>query len=81
MQNLNSYDVIINTIPNEVFKMDDLKNIKQGALVIETASKPCLHYEENMQFVYLQAPKLPQIYSLQSASNLVISKIEEVLDD
>lgn len=81
LNHLSEFDVIINTIPNKVFSDSDVQNINQKTVVIETASVQCLDYKENCRFKYVLAPKLPSIYSLKSASKLVISKIEEVLDD
>jgi len=81
LNHLKKYDVIINTIPNVVFDENNLERISQDAIVIETASKNCIEDVNNLAFRYILAPKLPQKYCLRTASSLVISKIEEVLDD
>jgi len=81
LKELDKYDVIINTIPNVVFDAENVQQIHRDAILIETASKYCIAETSNLPFKFIVAGKLPQKYCLESASNLVIAKIEEVLDD
>ena len=39
-ENLNRFDIIINTIPYIILDKDNLENVKRDALVIDVASNP-----------------------------------------
>ena len=39
-ENLNRFDIIINTIPYIILDADNLKNVREDALVIDLASNP-----------------------------------------
>lgn len=75
-----NYDVIINTIPKMIINKEFADTIKKDAVFIETASVDALQQTQDVQFKYVKAAKLPQKYTLISASKLMENKLLEVLN-
>lgn len=78
---LQKFDVIINTIPTKIFNDEAAKKINKNALVIEVASVPCLDaaQAEKNGFTYLPAPGLPQLFCCEAAAWLMLETIEKNL--
>ena len=79
LSRLNEFDVVINTIPKRYFSDFDTFLIKKDALFIETASIDCLDESQATHFKFVRASGLPQKYVVQSAANLLLNKILEVI--
>ncbi len=76
---LKNYDVIINTIPETLFTIDDNNFFKEDGVVFELASKKCIDFESKL-FKYIQCPALPAKFMPESAGNLVFEKIKQYLE-
>lgn len=74
---LKDFDIIINTAPTKVFEDEMLDCINSKAVVIEIASKSCLNKElaESKGINYISAQSLPQVYSYESAGDLVVEVV------
>ncbi len=75
-----NYDIIINTIPEQILFQEELNAISSKTLFIETASKNCLDSSAATHFTYLLAPALPQKFCSQSAAKLVFELIMEEIN-
>jgi len=74
---INKFDVIINTVPYEILTDDILNNVSDSAIIIEVASVSCLNLKNvnKYKFKYIPAPKLPQVYCPISAANIMLKSI------
>jgi len=76
-EDINQFDIIINTVPFEILTEEILKNINDEATVLEIASKSCLDktklYLYNFQ--YVEAPALPQKFCAEKASEIMLESI------
>jgi len=74
------YDVIINTIPEQILSDDILKNLADDTLIMEVASVPCLNTANlsGYKFKFLSAPALPGKFSPDTAGKIIT---EEILKD
>lgn len=79
VKNLSQYDILINTIPTRFVDEESMKHIKNGALMIETASVDCLDKGKVENFDYIPAPALPKKYSPESAGRVVFETVMEGL--
>lgn len=77
LQNLNNFDVIINTIPAEVIPRTMYKNIKKDCLFLEIASVQTI--VGDVDFTYKLCPALPQKYSAETAGKYLFECIEKML--
>ncbi len=77
---LHEFDVIVNTAPLKVFEDEQLDYIKVGTTIIEVASVNCLNKELAISkgINYILAPALPQVYSFESAGELVLKILQNV---
>lgn len=83
-QNLQDFDVVVNTIPAQIFEKDDLKLFKSGAVIFELASKSCfgaeLNFADNVQNIgeakYVWCSALPAKRSPKSAGKLVFDVVK-----
>lgn len=75
LKDLDKFDVIVNTIPNQIFDEETIKLIPQNCLYIETASVPSLDANLATQFNYLMAPALPGKYCFETAGELLYEMI------
>lgn len=73
--NLKDYNVIINTIPTEIFKNSDEQKFNKGSYLFEIASVKCLENIYPKEFNYILCPRLPSKHTYKSAANLM----EEVI--
>lgn len=74
-KDIKNFSVIINTRPERFFNQTDTQKFNQGCLFFETASIDCIDEKWVTNFEYIKAPALPQKYSYQSASKLMLNKI------
>lgn len=65
---LKDYDVVVNTIPFQLFENDD--DFKAGAVVFELASRNCL--KEASQVKYILCPSLPAKHMPKSAGKEIL---------
>lgn len=72
-QNLSTFDVILNTIPAQLFTDDDLKSISADTLYLELASVPSASAEflTKHKVRYEQAHGLPAKFSCESSAQLL----------
>ncbi|MBQ3047986.1 MAG: hypothetical protein IJD48_03115 [Clostridia bacterium] len=68
---LKNYDVVINTIPSQIFNQDDVNKFKDNCIVFELASVKCLQNVVFERFGYVLCPALPSKYTPQTAGELV----------
>lgn len=74
-KNLYEYDIVINTIPEVIFKDDT--EFKEGCVLFELASINCI---ENVKRIkYVLCPALPAKYSPKSAGRLIINEVRKIL--
>ena len=76
LNEIQNYDVIVNTIPAKIFEDEEIKKIKEDTLFLETASLNCLDENKANHFVYLKCPALPSKYCLVSAGRLMYEAIK-----
>lgn len=76
MKDLSKFDVIINTIPNQVFDEFEMQKIAPKTIFIETASVCCLDKEKVQNFEYVLAPALPTKFAPITASEYMFESIE-----
>ncbi|MBR2614356.1 MAG: hypothetical protein IKC71_02015 [Clostridia bacterium] len=76
---IEKYEVIVNTIPKEIFSFEDIKKINKDTLFIELASIPCINESLEKNFIYEHARSLPQKTTLISATNIIIYQLEKKL--
>ena len=69
------YDVIINTIPQVLFTLEDLEMFANDTVFIETASIDCLDRSKVKNFDFVPAPALPQRYCQVSAAKIMLESI------
>ncbi len=81
INDLNEYDVIVNTRPFNFITEQMIKKIPKNTLFIETASVKCIGEDKKFNFVYLPAPALPQKYACYSAGKIIADKILGELND
>ena len=77
LQELNNFDVIINTIPAKIIPKDMYSNIKKDCLFLEIASVKTI--VGDVEFVYKLCPALPQKYSALTAGKYLFECIERML--
>ena len=75
VNHLQSFDVIVNTIPKVIFDKEKIKKIKKDSILIETASVDCLDRDLVENFTFIHAPALPQRYSAQTAAKIMLESI------
>ena len=72
---LKMYDVVINTIPCEIFDKKDAKLFNENCTFFEIASKKCLNDKNFKKLKYILCPSLPGKYTPKSAGNLIAEEI------
>lgn len=74
---IGKYDIIINTVPTKILSDEILNKIDKKASILEIASVNCLNINllKLYTFKYILAPALPQVYSSESAGNLMLNTI------
>ena len=80
MDELKKYDIIINTIPEVVFKKEELEKINTKTLIIDLASKPGgidYNIAEKLKLKTIHALGLPGEYSPKSAAEYIESTIQK----
>ncbi len=75
INDLEKYDVIVNTIPAAILDEDITNTIAKNTIFIETASVNCLNSKKATHFNYVLAPGLPKVYSAKTAGKLVYENI------
>lgn len=78
MKDLSKFDIIINTIPSEIFDEIEVKKIAPKTIFIETASVNCLDKNLSSHFNYILAPALPTKYAPITASEYMFEAIENL---
>ena len=73
---LDEFDVIVNSIPAAVINQKICDKIPGSTVLLEAASVPCVACE-SVRFNYVQAPKLPQKYSAESAAKIMVEFIKK----
>ncbi len=76
---INEYDIIINTIPSNIIKEEDIEQMKKRTLFIELASLPGGVEQKKLEeknIKYLRAMGLPGKYSPKETANI----IKDILD-
>lgn len=73
--NLKNYNVVINTIPAQLFNSDDEDKFYNGCYVFEIATQHCLEKADYSNFNYVLCPTLPSKYLPKSAGDI----LEEVI--
>jgi len=68
---LKQYDVVINTIPANLFNQEDVEKFKDNCIVFELASSKCLQDVKFEKFSYVLCPALPSKYTPESAGKLI----------
>ena len=68
---LKNYDIVINTIPVQLFEESDSQKFKAGSALFELASIKCLQGFEPEHFKYVFCPALPSKYTPESAGKLI----------
>lgn len=76
LNEIQKYDVIVNTIPSKIFEHDEILKIKENTLFLETASINCLDKDKAMHFNYVNCPALPSKYCLQTAGEYMYEAIK-----
>lgn len=72
---IDDHDIIVNTIPAQIITDNQVKQIPDNTIFIETASVDCLNKNLADNFEYIPSPGLPQKYSAQSAAALMMDYI------
>ena len=77
---LNGFDVVINTIPVNLFEKADENKFKENAILFEISSKKCFENFDGQKLKYILCPALPSKYSPKSAGELMLNVIEKTLN-
>jgi len=78
------YDIIINTVPDMVFDKKLLSHVKNGCVMIDLASLPGgidIDAASEMGITAIRALSLPGKMSPQAAGHIILSTIENILDE
>lgn len=79
LENLENFDVIINTVPAKLIKDEYLQKIKTGALFLEIASIETINSALSTHFKYLPCPALPQKFSAISAGKAFFDSFTKLI--
>ena len=74
LENLEEYNIIINTVPHMIFEKDQLEKINKSCLLLELASKPGgfdLETIENLGLNYVPALGLPGKVAAKSSAGFI----------
>lgn len=77
LNDLNNFDVIINTIPAKIIPESEYKNINPNCLFLEIASVQTIFGD--VKFTYKNCPALPQKYCAETAGKFFFECIERML--
>ena len=78
---LSDYDVIINTVPAEVFSAEDLETVRKGCFLLELASAPGGFSPEGSRLhPVLKAPGIPASYAPHAAAQAEFDAILRTLE-
>lgn len=72
---IQSFDIIINTIPAKILEKDVIEKISKNTIFIEVASINTLNLDDVQNFFYILAPALPQRFSCETAGKLMFESI------
>ena len=80
IDDLEKYDVVINTRPAQFIDDATLNKFKKDCLFIETASVNCLNKDSVKTFEYVLAPALPTRFTPETAGEVLYERIMEEID-
>lgn len=80
-RNINSYDIIINTVPVNILSEELLSDINDSCIYIEVASKPYgfdINKSQNYNFKFILANNLPGRFTPVSAGHNIADTVIEI---